>query len=88
MAAEAVGFSSSVLTGHIFLIGAEPNPVWKVRLVQDETQWSVELDCITGEIRTTRMIDNTHTKWWMEMVLWEVSDDVDENWVDNSPSLG
>ncbi|MDD3882611.1 MAG: PepSY domain-containing protein [Eubacteriales bacterium] len=88
LAAESVGLDTAAVQGHIFLIGSQPNPVWKVRLVQGSTQWSVELDCITGEIRSTRLLDNADTKWWMEMVLWEVSDDVEKHWTDNSPSVG
>jgi len=64
------------------------NSVWKFSLSKGEDDYSYEIDCITGEIRTKRLLDNLHRKWWMSMFLWEVSDEVDANWVDDSPSFG
>ena len=51
-------------------------------------QWSFEADCITGEIKTARQRGFGDSKWWMSLVLWEVSDEVRSNWVDDSPSVG
>ena len=70
------------------LIATDTNPVWKFTMSRGEDDYSFEIDCITGEIRTKRLLDNLHRKWWMSMVLWEVSDEVDANWVDDSPSFG
>lgn len=70
------------------LIATDTNPVWKFTMSRGEEDYSFEIDCITGEIRTKRLLDNAHRSWWMSMVLWEVSDEVDANWVDNSPSFG
>jgi hypothetical protein len=70
------------------LIATDTNPVWKFRISCGDEDYSFEIDCITGEIRTKRLLDILHRKWWMRMVLWEVSDEVDENWVDDSPSFG
>lgn len=70
------------------LIATDTNPVWKFRISCGDEDYSFEIDCITGEIRTKRLLDNAHRSWWMRMVLWEVSDEVDENWVDDSPSFG
>ncbi|MBR4067551.1 MAG: hypothetical protein IKK08_02850 [Clostridia bacterium] len=70
------------------LIATDTNPVWKFTMSRGEDDYSFEIDCITGEIRTKRLLDNLHRKWWMSIVLWEVSDEVDANWVDDSPSFG
>ena len=70
------------------LIGTETNPVWKFSLSRGDDRYSFELDCITGEIRTKRLLGFGDTKWWMKMVLWEVSDEVEANWVDDSPVFG
>ena len=70
------------------LIATDTNPVWKFTMSRGEDDYSFEIDCITGEIRTKRLLDNLHRKWWMSIVLWEVSDEVDANWVDDSPSVG
>ena len=70
------------------LIATDTNPVWKLRFYKGNETYSFEIDCITGEIRTKRLLDILHRKWWMSMVLWEVSDEVDAHWVDDSPSFG
>lgn len=57
-------------------------------LSKGKDDYSCKIDCITGEIVTKRLLDNLHRKWWMSLVLWEVSDEVDANWEDTSPSFG
>lgn len=87
LAAKYVGFETHA-NGHVFLIDDKPHPVYKVMVVQNGVSWSVEIDCVTGEIKSSRLLDGQHKKWWMRMVLWEVSDNVDKIWVDNSLSAG
>lgn len=70
------------------LITTDTNPVWKLRMSSGDQNYSFEIDCITGEIRTKRLLDKLHLKWWMGIVLWEVSDEVDATWVDDRPSVG
>jgi len=85
LAAAQLGLDPAQCNSHVFLIGDSPNPVLKVSM---DGKWSFEIDCITGEIKNMRELDNAHKAWWMRMVLWEVSDQVDAEWVDTSPSFG
>lgn len=70
------------------LIGTDTNPVWKISMSTGENNYSFEIDCITGEIRTQRLLGDGDYSWWKSWVLWEVSDEVEENWMDTSPSFG
>lgn len=88
LAVASVGFDAKLANSQILLIGDNPNPVWKVLVVQDASQWYVEIDCITGEIKTIEERDEFHRKWWMRLVLCEISNEVDANWVDHTPSVG
>jgi len=87
IAAADLGVTSYRVFNHP-LIATDTNPVWKLRFYKGDETYSFEIDCITGEIRTKRLLDNAHRSWWMSMVLWEVSDEVDANWVDVRPSFG
>ena len=87
IAAADLGLTEYRVFKHV-LIATDTNPVWKFTMQRGDDSYSFEIDCMTGEIRTKRLLDNMHRKWWMSLVLWEVSDDVDANWVDNSPSYG
>ena len=87
IAAADLGVTSYRVFNHP-LIATDTNPVWKLRFYKGDETYSFEIDCITGEIRTKRLLDNAHRSWWMSMVLWEVSDEVDANWVDDRPSFG
>lgn len=71
-----------------YLIDTDKNPVWKLRVNTDEEQWSFEIDCFSGAICTVRQIGFGDTKWWMPIVRWEIVDEVRENWIDMSPSVG
>ena len=86
-----LGFDPAQCNTHVFLIGDSPNPVLKVSLynTSDGRSWSCEIDSMTGEVKDIRELDNLHLKWWMRIVLWDVSDQVDEEWVETpSPSAG
>lgn len=86
IAADYLGVDQNLGRSQLFLIGDDPNPVWKLYIAQDDNYWSVEVDCITGEIKTMRqLLDNTYRRWWMRLVLWETVNEVEEIWVDNSP---
>ena len=72
----------------VYLIDTDKNPVWKLRVNTGKEQWSLEIDCFSGEICTVRQIGFGDTKWWMPIVRWEIVDEVRENWIDMSPSVG
>ena len=91
-AAIAIAASSIQAESYIapvaYLIDTAEHPVWKFGMNFSGDQWSFEVDCITGEIKTARQRGFGDSKWWMSLVLWEVSDEVRSNWVDDSPSVG
>mgnify|MGYP003293207752 CR=1 FL=1 len=72
----------------VYLIDTDKNPVWKLRVNTGKEQWSLEIDCFSGELCTVRQIGFGDTKWWMPIVRWEIVDEVRENWIDMSPSVG
>lgn len=75
--------------GHGYFIGDQPNPIWKVSIFVDSESWGVEVDSITGEIKSERRLNGQYGKWWMMMVRWDVLDSVDKNWTENiPPSIG
>ena len=39
--------------------------------------WAVEIDCVTGEVKEKRRLDEERQKWLMELTLCEVSDQVE-----------
>lgn len=79
IAAKYVGYDEQLSRSQMFFIGDKPNPVWKVRIILDADQWSLEIDCITGEVKSALLLDDLHSGWWMQMVLWTVSDEIDGN---------
>ncbi len=80
--------ADSYILGNAFLIATDGNPVWKFWMNTGDEQWSFEIDCMTGEFITVRKLGRDDRKWWMDFILWEVVDKVQENWVDSSPSFG
>lgn len=87
IAADHLSIDHYMITG-VYLIGTNENPVWKLNLNKEEEIWSFEIDCLTGEIKTVRLKGVQDHKWWMNIVLWDVSDQVMKTWTDIEPSIG
>lgn len=85
LAESRFGADENIMGIQAFLIGDSPNPVWKVRVANDSGIWLVEIDCMTGEIKTARKQDEqSRFRWWMEMTLFSVVDEVEASWADDS----
>lgn len=88
-AAAQVNFDAKQANSHVFLLGDAPNPVWKVMIVQGKEQWYVEIDSVTGEVKSTMLRDALHMKWWMRLVLNTTMEEMDAiNNDRNPPSVG
>lgn len=58
-------------TTHIFavLIGAEPNPVWKLAIEGDQGEYLVEVDSETLEVISAMRVNGVYESWYLPFVL-------------------
>ena len=89
-AARHLGVNESMPPKTTFtFLGDTPNPVWKVEIARGEENWSLDIDCVTGEIKAQQLRDRFHAQWWSSITLWDVFNEVDATWVDDlPPSVG
>ncbi len=85
LAAQALHLSDYVFEGGV-LLGDSPNPVWRVRIrdtrasTLNDGAWTlhhVEVDCMTGEIKSTVTPEIDRYRWYLDIVSQRVFEQVD-----------
>ena len=80
LAAQALNLTDYVFEGGV-LIGDSPNAVWRVRLTDNAAaDWRVrhvEVDCVTGEIKSTVTPEIDRYRWYLDLVRQSVLEQVE-----------
>ena len=101
IAAKTLSLSEDTFQGAVY-IGDNPNNIWKVHLfvefpdgTYDESdpyarfaRYYVEVDSVTGEVKDIYQRVNHYDRWYINLVLQTVIEEVDATWVDTTPSFG
>ncbi|NLO84289.1 MAG: hypothetical protein GX096_02515 [Clostridiales bacterium] len=88
--AESLDIDEEFIKGAVS-IGDDPNPVWKVYIFVTESdfptareriKYFVEIDSITREIKSIYQRPKNNSKWYKQLVLQRIIEDIDATWIE------